>query len=539
MTAATVTALYREGTVTALAPEGDGRTLLAMLVPWEVPARVDDGRGPYREAFGRGSLAPERELVPVFEWHDPDTGTRGPLIGRVDQLDDRDDGLYGALRIADTGAGRDLLALYAERVVTGVSIEFVPTDDPDAGPDGVVRRTAATLLGVAMTHRPAHPTARVLAQRSERAPAMTDPYPLTADPDAPEVEPEVEPEAPDPEEARARAASTRVNALVRSTPRAVAPARERAPRFRSFGHFAQAAASGQLAAAERERYWRALGDVTTEDVGGLLPERWLTEIADLIVAERPFVQAFTTRPLPDSGMTINFPTVPVRPAVGLQTAEKTAITSTPGSIGASSTTVQTWAGGEDISVQVLQRTDPSYLSLAMSLYAEQMAMTTDLAAITAAETAIGAGRTLDIASTAAGLNLALAGAAADILTAAKKLPEVLVVGANWWEFLAGAADSEGRPLFPNLNGSNPVGTLSFSDTSGQVRGLSFAVSPNLDPDHAILGWRRGFVSMLGAVQTMTADNPTLLGRDYAVFQFGAFIPWRPDAMRILNLTAAI
>ena len=55
----------------------------------------------------------------------------------------------------------------------------------------------------------------------------------------------------------------------------------------------------------------------------------------------------------------------------------------------------------------------------------------------------------------------------------------------------------------------------------------------MPPDKAILGWQRAFTSMLGGVQTLSADNPSKLGRDYAVFEFGAFL--RASPRRSLKL----
>src|SRR5262245_26549973 len=84
--------------------------------------------------------------------------------------------------------------------------------------------------------------------------------------------------------------------------------------FESFGEFAAARASGDvdsdtvdalLSMMHKGEHARAFIDVITSDVPGLLPPSWLTDIVNSINAARPFINAFDTRPLPPSGMTIN------------------------------------------------------------------------------------------------------------------------------------------------------------------------------------------------------------------------------------------
>lgn len=324
------------------------------------------------------------------------------------------------------------------------------------------------------------------------------------------------------------------------------PARMPAEAYRSWGEYAVARALGTVdpeAEASIDdvigqlSVRRAIIDVTTADVAGILPPAWLRDIVDLVGAARPFVEAFSRAPLPDTGMTLTYPRVAIKPLVGKQTAEKTDVASRKSSITAATAPVETFGGGEDVSVQVLQRTDPSYLQLMLELYAEQMALATDLEAITIALGAITqAAITLSAAAPAAWNNL-LATGIGQMFKNSKLLPDVFVAGADLWSAFAGAADSTGRPLFPNVNGFNPVGRLSFTTTEGEVRGLTFAVDPNMTPTQGVIGNARAFTSFLGPVQTMSVNNPTKLGVDYATYQMVAFAARRPDAMAKVVLGA--
>ena len=60
--------------------------------------------------------------------------------------------------------------------------------------------------------------------------------------------------------------------------------------------------------------------------------------------------------------------------------------------------------------------------------------------------------------------------------------------------------------------------------------MSFVVDPAMPANTGIIGARAAFTSLLGPVQTLSADNVAKLGRDYAIFRFAAFISRRPDAM---------
>ena len=310
-------------------------------------------------------------------------------------------------------------------------------------------------------------------------------------------------------------------------------------RFRSWGDYAHAIANPGVVTPEdyaaiqeamlQSELRRAFVDVTTADVPGLVPPIWITDIAESISAARPFINLFSTRPLPDSGMTINFPKITQRPLVGKQTAEKTEIPSRKTTVATGTAPVLTYGGGEDVSVQVLRRTEPAYLGLMLQLYAEQMAIVMDTEVITQALAAVTTPVVTLSAAAPAAWNSLLANAIGTMVQNSRMMPDVFIAGTSLWAAFAGASDSTGRPLFPNVNAFNPVGIISFTSTSGEVRGLTFAVDPNMPAAQGIIGNRDAFTTFVSGYQTMSADNPVKLGVDYAVFEFAAFAARRPDA----------
>lgn len=328
--------------------------------------------------------------------------------------------------------------------------------------------------------------------------------------------------------------------------------------FLTWGEYARALATGDVSApvaesidrmmllgemAQRDRLVdrsRAFADQVTANVTGILPPAWLTNIVDLLGVMRPTITAFSTQPLPASGMTINFPTVTVRPLVGKQTAEKTDIPSRATVIVPGNAAVSTYGGGEDVSVQVIQRTEPAYLAIVNELYAEEMATKedTDAAAALVAAVPAGAGNNLTLSGATNGsdINKTLAAAGKQMLSVRGTF-DTFVMGVDLWAYIVGSADATGRPLFPTVGPSNPVGQSAVNAATGNARGVTFVADANMAPTVGVAGDSRAFTSMLSGVQTMRADNPSKLGVDFAVFEFVAFAVRRPSALVKITLGA--
>ena len=110
-----------------------------------------------------------------------------------------------------------------------------------------------------------------------------------------------------------------------------------------------------------------------------------------------------------------------------------------------------------------------------------------------------------------------------LLTATLSWPQVLLLSVPAWADMAKATGGDDRPLFPTLSPVNPVGSVDLTAPDGQVRGIAYMVEPALGVGKvAILGLADTARSFLGPVGTLTADRPQQLGRDVAVYQFGAF-----------------
>jgi Caudovirus prohead serine protease len=398
------------------------------------------------------------------------------------------------------------------------------------------RVTAAELVEVSSCVIPMFADARhERVAASRRLMAQTEP-----DPTDPEDDPEAEPDEGDetmaPTDTATNGELDDAARLAAHTAAVTQPARLRPPaRYASFGAYARAKFdAGATFDAGYERIIQAAWtDQTTADITGIVPEQWMTDLVDLMGAVTPTVQAFSQRPLPAAGMVVNEPRVDQGPDVGVQAVEKTEIASRKVLIAPVPFNVATYAGGQDISIQALLRSDPSYFDELMRLYAKEMAVQIE----TDAAAAVLAGATNATPITGATLNEAIVDASAAVFTRTFQLPTVAVLGVNLWIGMGKAEGTDGRPLFPGVSPANPVGSFSVTTPGGQVRGLTYYVSPSMNPDSGVIGITDAFRTRLGPIGTLSADVPSKLGRDVAVYRFATMGVTDTRGLQELNYTA--
>jgi len=151
----------------------DRRTLEGLFMPWDVAAAVVD-QDPttgallrYREGFRSGAFdrqanSAEPGVVRRIVLRDQHHDGIGKL-GHVVALRNETAGLHGVVSVLPSRV-EDVEAIL-EDGVTGLSCEFHPLGRP-AVEDGVVWRTKAYLVAVALEAQPAYADARVLAMRA-------------------------------------------------------------------------------------------------------------------------------------------------------------------------------------------------------------------------------------------------------------------------------------------------------------------------------------------------------------------------------------
>jgi len=184
-----------------LTPVGDGRTLYLRIVPYNKVERVSDGGPAYDEEWAPGVFRNKanKQIDKVLVNVEHERGFAAQ-VARAVGFTDTKDGFDGEFRMLNDQASDKALELVNEGIFTGVSVEAEPLEHKMV--NGVLRRTAAKLKGVALCRNPAFPDARVLAVR-EAPDVIAEPEP---DP-TPEPEPQPDPE---PDSDRATAVLARI-----------------------------------------------------------------------------------------------------------------------------------------------------------------------------------------------------------------------------------------------------------------------------------------------------------------------------------------
>jgi HK97 family phage prohead protease len=148
--------------------EGDGRTIVGRCIPYDVPTRVaDEGNPePYVETWKRGAFrAALRDPGRIhLVWNHDETAIGNQLGHAVSFLEDAG-GLDGTFRAVGT-PGDQALELIRSGMARGLSVHAAISPSGSRTRNGVVERTLARLIHVALVTQPAYEDAVVTAVRS-------------------------------------------------------------------------------------------------------------------------------------------------------------------------------------------------------------------------------------------------------------------------------------------------------------------------------------------------------------------------------------
>jgi hypothetical protein len=208
----------------------------------------------------------------------------------------------------------------------------------------------------------------------------------------------------------------------------------------------------------------------------MVPPNYLRDIIGIIDDSRPFINSIERAALPASGMKVFTPKLGTQATVAL-TAEGNEFDSTDTTVTFQEDNIVKFAGANIINVELLDRSDPSFLDLFLRELAASYAQKTDAYAATIA--ADGAD-----SSTGTTIYKSIADGIADSYAIMREVPENLLVAPSGgyvnidFANLLGAVDLDGRPLFAAAAPSNANGLISQGSTNGTVAGLRLVVDPN-------------------------------------------------------------
>jgi HK97 family phage prohead protease len=347
--------------------------------------------------------------------------------------------------------------------------------------DGVMVITSATVHEVSLVTDPAINSARVeRVAASENAPEEIS---------APEAQDETktQPEGEDLVSETISEATTEVVEAAKSEPTvtANAPVAYTSPRIDlnvTAGQVAKAQLAASRGDADARDLLAALAVATVAENTGMVPPTYLRDVIGIIDNSRPFISSIETAALPTSGMKIFTPKLGAQAIVGV-TAEGAEFASQDTAVTFQEDTVVKFAGAGKLDLELVDRSDPSFLDLYLRELAASYAQKTDAyAAQIAAQNATQ--------SSSSSIYKAIALGIADSFGVMRMTPNRLLVattgGEDGIDFsgLLGAVDGSNRPLFAAAAPQNAAGLISQGSTAGTVAGLSLVVDPNYTGDDA-------------------------------------------------------
>jgi HK97 family phage prohead protease len=385
-------------------------------------------------------------------------------IGRMTAAETRADGIYATFKLSRSTGGNDALVMAQEGLVTGLSIGAeILASKPSR--DGHTVVSLARLKEVSLVTEAAFKSAQILEIAAEEIiPAETQP--TTESETVVEETTPVE-ASPSVEASAVEAARPTITAMAYSKPRLDFSAPKQL----------EMTIRASLGSDEAREYVRAAADTT--DNAGLIPTRQLTTVINgLANNTRSAIDAITTGVLPDAGMSFEIPKITTLPTVA-ETAEAGTPSNTDQAASFVTVSVKKYAGQQQFSVELFDRSSPLFITELMNNMAAQYAKATDLAVYTAIASGASAdATTLTTYPTAAELLGFVSRGAASVYTNTQGFAKNILANTSQWANLMTLNDS-GRPIYMAAQPQNAGGQVAVDSIRGNVAGLNLYVSANV------------------------------------------------------------
>jgi HK97 family phage major capsid protein len=417
----------------------------------------------------------------------------------------------GEMKISQTTAGSDVLVEAADGLRDGISVGANIIKHTDR--DGQIIVTSAELVEVSLVTSPAFDAARVtqVAASADDSTEIVEETKMTEQP-IEVIEDAVEVEA-------SHVAASTYNAPIFTQPREL-------PTLTAgqYAHKMLAAQRGDRSAID---FVTAAGEATTTNNAGLIPVPFMREVIGVIDNSRPFVDSIERRALPAAGMSFRIPRRTVAPTVA-ETAELGTPSDTAMQVDDLEVQVVKFSGQNRVSIELLERSDPSYLDEVLRNLAASYAQQTDLYAFT--EGIVGCG-----ASGGTGYVAAIADAISDSALVMRRDPDRLLVGSTQYANILKDVDDTGRPLFTATGPSvNAAGQINRS--AGTVMGLDLVKDYNIGATNILAypsDYAAFYESGTAQVRVNVIDTMTV---EIAVYGFVALANKYPTAIRAITVS---
>ena len=505
------------------AADTERRTIVGTVVPYGTVGNTS--LGPV--TFQPGSLSASETVKLVLE-HD----LKRP-IGRATGFVDGPERLVGSFRLSHTTAASDALVEASDGLRDGLSVG-ARIIEHTVDSSGTMIVTAADLVEVSLVHTPAFSDAvvtQVAASSPEDDDIPTESEEDTVENETTEVAAAEVAASPAPVVEAARPSIPYINAQPRDVRGITAGG--------MLMHTLRAQLNGNLESQDVVNHVQAtVAQQDTARDAGVIPVPLLREIVALVDANRPFVDSIARQPLPPSGMSFRVPRVTTSVAVGQQTSQFDELQSTQGQIQDFTVDVKTFGGTNEVSRQLIDRSDPSYFEELLRQLAQSYAHVTD-------KFAYDTVKSTEILSGSAGTTLyqATTKAIADSYGVMRFAPDTILLAPGgtsqsaWLDFLQ-AEDQDDRPLFSSANPVNAAGLISQGTTQGSIAGLRVVVDPHIGANEAARVYPGAFATFYesaGSPIRVEIQQPSTFSVQVSVGGYVAALAKFPTAIRVLNL----
>ena len=433
----------------------DRREISGKIVPLGTGEVGNTNLGAY--AFEAGSIEiGDVSKIKLLSQHD----MKKP-IGRMIAAETRADGIYATFKLSRSTGGNDALVMAQEGLVSGLSIGAeIIASKPSR--DGHTVVSAAKLKEVSLVTEPAFKSAQVLEIAAEEILPVEE----TKTESETVVEDTTPVEATPVEAAAVEAARPTITAMAYSKPRLDFSAHKQL----------EMTIQAAMGSEEARQYLAAAADTT--DNAGLVPTRQLsTVINGLANSTRSNIDAISRGTLPDAGMQFQLPKITVLPGVTVE-AEAGTIEDVDQNAAFVTVDVKKYAGAQTFSVELLDRSNPIFVTELMNNLAAQYAKVTD----TAVNAALIAGATADATTittypTAAELLGFVARGAASVYNGTQGFARNIIANTSQWSNIMTLNDA-GRPIYTAAQPQNAGGLVTPTSIRGNVAGLDLYVTAN-------------------------------------------------------------
>jgi HK97 family phage prohead protease len=501
--------------ITLTAADSKTRTLTGRIVTWGEEGFTSAGK----TIFAKDSISIPKNVKLLLE-HD-----RTRPIGKLTSYEVTDSGIEASFKIAGTIAGDDSLLEAAEGLRDGFSVGIKLNEWKNVKGSMVI--SSSEMIETSLVTDPAIDSARV----TEVAATETE---VSESNDS-----DIKPEGEDlVSETVSESVTTEAVEAAKSevTVSASAPVMYSSPRVNlnvTAGQYAKAQLAASRGDTDARDLVAALQVATVAENTGMVPPNYLRDVIGIIDNSRPFIDSIERAALPAAGMKIFTPKLGTQATVAL-TAEAAEFASTDTAVTFQEDNVVKFAGAGILDVELVDRSDPSFLDLYIRELAASYAQKTD-------DYALGLARDGAVGSSGASIYKAIADGIADSYGVMRFTPNRLVVhptaaGSISYADLLGAEDGNDRPLFAAAVPQNAGGLITQGSTQGTVAGLSLVVDPNYTGDKFALVYPSAAMRFHESAQIQLRTAVVANGQlEIGLYGYCAVVNRYPTAFRKLTV----